>query len=190
MLVSAGPVAALCCCTYRVIVAGSPPGRLTAHRGHGLRRSSFDCRDPLRQARFWARVLVYQGRRSNPCSPASADRAAYRSGMRVTYGKLIRDRIPEIIEAGGHHPVTRVLDGQDYRAALLAKLVEEAQEAEKATADELPGELADVWEVLRALLGVLPLTWQELEALAAAKRAKRGGFDRRIFLEYTEHATS
>ena len=46
--------------------------------------------------------------------------------MRVTYNKLVRDRIPEIIESDGHHAFTRILDGQDYRAALLAKLVEEA----------------------------------------------------------------
>jgi len=83
-----------------------------------------------------------------------------------------------------------VLDRQDYRAALLAKLVEEAHEIKDAPADELRGELADIWEVLQALLGTLRLTCQELEALAAAKRTERGGFDRRIFLEYTEQAGS
>ena len=86
--------------------------------------------------------------------------------MRVTYNKLVRDRIPEIIEADAHHAFTRILDGQDYRAALLA----------------------DVWEVLQALLSTVPVTWQELDALAASKRGKRGGFDDRIFLEYTEQA--
>jgi predicted house-cleaning noncanonical NTP pyrophosphatase (MazG superfamily) len=111
---------------------------------------------------------------------------AYRSDMRVMYNKLIRDRVPEIIEADGHHPVTRVLSGQDYRAALLAKLVEEAREAQDASPDELPGELADVWEVLQALLCMLPMTWQELETVAAAKRDTAGGFNRRLFLEYTE----
>jgi predicted house-cleaning noncanonical NTP pyrophosphatase (MazG superfamily) len=48
--------------------------------------------------------------------------------MRVTDNKLVRDRIPEIIESDGHNAFTRILDGQDYRAALLAKLVEEARE--------------------------------------------------------------
>ena len=43
-------------------------------------------------------------------------------------------------------------------------------------------------EVFQALLAALPLTHRELEALAAAKRDKRGGFDGRIFLEYTEQA--
>jgi len=108
--------------------------------------------------------------------------------MRVTYNKLVRDRIPEIIEANGHHAVTHVVDGQDYREALLAKLVEEAREAESSPADELPGELADVWEVLQALLKTLTMTTSELEELAAAKRTKRGGFGGRVFLEYTEEA--
>jgi predicted house-cleaning noncanonical NTP pyrophosphatase (MazG superfamily) len=108
--------------------------------------------------------------------------------MRVPYNKLVRDRIPEMIEADGHHAVTRILDRRSYRAALLAKLGEEAREAQGASADELPGELADVWEVLQALLSTLPMTWQELQALAASKRAERGGFKERIFLEYTEQA--
>jgi predicted house-cleaning noncanonical NTP pyrophosphatase (MazG superfamily) len=113
---------------------------------------------------------------------------AYRSGMRVTYNKLIRDRIPEIIEANGHRAVTRVLKEEDYRAALLAKLVEEAREAETAPDDELADELADVWEVFQALVAALPLAQYEIEALAAAKRGKRGGFGSRILLEYTEQA--
>jgi predicted house-cleaning noncanonical NTP pyrophosphatase (MazG superfamily) len=107
-------------------------------------------------------------------------------GMRVTYNKLVRDRIPEIIKADGHDAVTHVLDGRDYRAALLAKLVEEAREAQSASADELSNELADVWEVIHALLATLPMTWHELEVLAVRKRGERGGFNDRIFLEYTE----
>jgi predicted house-cleaning noncanonical NTP pyrophosphatase (MazG superfamily) len=108
--------------------------------------------------------------------------------MRVDYNKLVRDRIPEIIEADGHHAVTRLVEGQEYREALLAKLVEEAREAKSSPADELPGELADVWEVLQALLKTLTVTASELEQLAAVKRSKRGGFGGRVFLEYTEEA--
>jgi predicted house-cleaning noncanonical NTP pyrophosphatase (MazG superfamily) len=89
------------------------------------------------------------------------------------------------VRARARHPGTRHLAG---RAALLAKLVEEAREAENAPDDELAGELADVWEVFQTLLATLPLTRHELEALAAAKPDKRGGFDGRIYLEYTEQA--
>jgi predicted house-cleaning noncanonical NTP pyrophosphatase (MazG superfamily) len=108
--------------------------------------------------------------------------------MRVAYNKLIRDRIPQIIEAGGHHPVTHVLDEDSYHAALLAKLVEEAQEASSAAADELPSELVDVVEVLQALAVTVKITWDELLSLAADKRSQRGGFEQRLFLEYVEEA--
>jgi predicted house-cleaning noncanonical NTP pyrophosphatase (MazG superfamily) len=108
--------------------------------------------------------------------------------MRVDYNKLVRDRIPEIVEADGHHAVTRLVEGQEYREALLSKLVEEAREAETAPPDELPEELADVWEVLQTLLKTLTMTENELAELAAVKRSKRGGFAGRVFLEYTEEA--
>jgi predicted house-cleaning noncanonical NTP pyrophosphatase (MazG superfamily) len=106
--------------------------------------------------------------------------------MPVVYRKLVRDRIPEIIQAEGRHPVTRVLDDAGYRQALLAKLIEEAREASHATADDLPGELADVLEVLRALTTTTGISWPQLLALAEDKRSRRGGFGRRIFLESVE----
>jgi predicted house-cleaning noncanonical NTP pyrophosphatase (MazG superfamily) len=116
-------------------------------------------------------------------------RLHYVAGMRVPHNKLVRDRIPEIIQAAGGHPLTRVLDDTSYRAALLAKLVEEAQEANHAIAADLPGELADVLEVLQALTAMAGLAWSQLLALAAEKRSSRGGFQDRIFLEYVDSAT-
>jgi predicted house-cleaning noncanonical NTP pyrophosphatase (MazG superfamily) len=106
--------------------------------------------------------------------------------MPVPYRKLVRDRIPEIIQSDGRHPVTRVLDDVSYRAALLSKLVEEAQEARNAAAAGLPEELADVLEVLRALTAAAGMSWTQLLGLADDKRSRRGGFAKRIFLESVE----
>ena len=106
--------------------------------------------------------------------------------MRVVYNKLIRDQIPEIIEAAGHQPVTRVLDKHSYTEALLAKLLEEAREAQAAPVQQLAGELADVLEVLRSLASTLGETWEQILDLAAAKRSQRGGFERRLLLEYVD----
>ena len=106
--------------------------------------------------------------------------------MRLDYYKLVRDGIPRIIEAGGGHPVTRVLDQVGYLAALRAKLVEEAEEARAAPDGQLGSELADVLEVLRALAAAHGMSWEDVVAEAARKRDERGGFDRRIFLEYVE----
>jgi predicted house-cleaning noncanonical NTP pyrophosphatase (MazG superfamily) len=73
-----------------------------------------------------------------------------------------------------------------YRTALLAKLAEETHEAQQATADDLPAELADVLEVLQALTAALGLTWEQLQELADDKRARRGGFQQRLFLDYVD----
>jgi predicted house-cleaning noncanonical NTP pyrophosphatase (MazG superfamily) len=104
--------------------------------------------------------------------------------VRVHHNKLVRDRIPDIIEAEGSTAVTRVLDDQEYRHALMAKLIEETNEARDASPHDLPAELADVLEVLRALAELSGLGWDELVRLADEKRAERGGFTARIFLHH------
>ena len=108
--------------------------------------------------------------------------------MRVAYHKLVRDEIPRIIEADGGQPVTRVLDHAGYRAALRAKLLEEAHEAQAAPDGQLASELADVLEVLRALATAHDMSWEDVVSEAGRKRAERGGFDKRIFLEYVDQA--
>jgi predicted house-cleaning noncanonical NTP pyrophosphatase (MazG superfamily) len=105
--------------------------------------------------------------------------------MPVVFRTLVRDRIPEIIQSEGRRPVTRVVDEAIYRKALLAKLTEQAQKASHA-ADDLPGELADVLEVLRALTVTTGMAWPRVHALGDDKRSRRGGFTRRIFLESVE----
>jgi predicted house-cleaning noncanonical NTP pyrophosphatase (MazG superfamily) len=106
--------------------------------------------------------------------------------MRVAYYKLVRDQIPDIIAAAGSQPSTRVLDHASYRSALRSKLLEEAREAEAAPDDQLASELADVLEVLRALAKAHDMEWEDIEVQAKRKRAERGGFDRRIFLEHVD----
>jgi len=106
--------------------------------------------------------------------------------MRVSYHKLVRDQIPAIIAADGHQPVTRILDQASYEAALRAKLLEEAHEAQAAPDGQLASELADVLEVLQALAVAHDMGWEDIVSEAGRKRAERGGFDHRIFLEYVD----
>ena len=108
--------------------------------------------------------------------------------MRVAYNKLVRDQIPDIIAAAGSQPSTCVPDQASYQRALRSKLLEEAQEAEAAADEQLAGELADVLEVLKALAKAHGLAWEGIELQATRKRAERGGFDRRIFLEHVDQA--
>lgn len=100
-------------------------------------------------------------------------------------GKLVRDRIPEIIKGSGGQPVTRVLGQAERFPALLLKLQEESDELRTAGSPSEQGEeLADVLEVLKALASELRQPWDEIEATAAEKRAERGGFDDGIWLHF------
>lgn len=98
------------------------------------------------------------------------------------FNKLVRDRIPEIIEKNGETAVTRTLGAEEYRAALLQKLEEEVAECRENPCAE---ELADIQEVILALAADLGVTPEELEAVRAEKAQKRGGFAKRTFLEST-----
>ncbi len=108
--------------------------------------------------------------------------------MRVAHHKLVRDQIPEIIAAAGRQPVTRVLDQAGYQAALRTKLLEEAHEAQAAPDGQLASELAYVLEVLKALAAAHDMSWEDVVLEADRKRAERGSFGKRIFLEYVDQA--
>ena len=91
-------------------------------------------------------------------------------------GKLVRDRIPEIIAAAGRQPVVRRLGRAELRPALLAKLAEESAELAAAEGDDVVGELADVLEVVRALAAEAGVDWATVEEAASAKATERGAF--------------
>ena len=99
--------------------------------------------------------------------------------MKTTYHKLVRDRIPEIIEAGGGQRRTAILSDDEYLAMLDAKLDEELAEYHR---DQNIEELADLLEVICAAAAARGYTFEELEAVRAEKAEKRGGFARKILL--------
>lgn len=101
-------------------------------------------------------------------------------------GKLVRDKIPDLICASGRVPDVRVLDDAAYRSALHDKLLEEAAELRGAmTNDEVVAELADVLEVLAAMAALHGLSFEGLVVAADYKRSERGGFARRLWLSTT-----
>ena len=97
----------------------------------------------------------------------------------ITYNKLVRDRIPEIIEANGNTCVTEVLSDEAYLAMLDAKLTEELAEYH---ADGNPEELADLLEVIYAAAHARGVTAESLDRIRSEKAAKRGGFGKKILL--------
>ena len=107
--------------------------------------------------------------------------------MRIDYDKLIRDRIPEIMDRDGVRYEVDELESDAYREALAAKVVEEAEELRAASArEDVVKELADVLEVLEAVMRVEGIDMGEVRSVQAARREARGGFERRLRLRWTE----
>ena len=96
------------------------------------------------------------------------------------YHKLVRDRIPEIIEASGKSCVTEILSDADYLELLDAKLDEELAEYHK---DQNIEELADLLEVIYAAAKARGYTLEQLEVVRAEKACKRGAFEKKILLK-------
>jgi predicted house-cleaning noncanonical NTP pyrophosphatase (MazG superfamily) len=98
-------------------------------------------------------------------------------------GKLVRDRIPDIIREAGGDPTTTLLEDEDYTEALRLKLLEEVEELLAAPAEKRIEEVADVVEVLEAMVQDYGLDWDEVEAAGLRKRHERGGFEGRVWLD-------
>lgn len=96
-----------------------------------------------------------------------------------SYNKLVRDKIPEIIKADGKECETRVLDDKEYLLSLSKKLDEELREYYET---ESIDELADMVEVIFAIVRQCGISIKEFEKLRLSKRQKRGGFDQKLFL--------
>jgi len=103
------------------------------------------------------------------------------------YNKLVRDKIPQIIEASGKTCEVLILDDTAYEEALKTKLLEEIEEVQAAKGDdELIEELADLYEVLSSLVAAKGVSEEQFLKIVKAKNEKRGGFRDKVFLESVE----
>jgi len=102
----------------------------------------------------------------------------------VSHGKLVRDKIPQIIRSKGQEPVIYTADTEEYCVRLRDKLREEVEEY--LASDNDREELADILEVLYALAGQAGTDQQQLEKLRAAKAEERGAFADRIIWFYNQ----
>lgn len=104
--------------------------------------------------------------------------------MEKIYNKLVRDNIPQIISNDSRIPITRILNNEDYKNALEKKLLEEYNEVlVTKTTEERIEELSDMLEVIQSLAILENRTLDDVLEVARVKRLKRGGFDKKIFLE-------
>ena len=98
------------------------------------------------------------------------------------YDKLVRDRIPEIIERSGNHCEVEVVSNEVALEYLYKKLNEEVSELLE---DKNLEEIADVVEVLFAIGKKYGYSEEDILSKRAEKKAKSGVFDDNIVLKKT-----
>lgn len=117
--------------------------------------------------------------------------------MRKIYNKLIRDKMVDIYE----HDVQNKISASDFKVRYMEppetlerlkdKLLEESQEVfeayNKEDKTDLKEELADVIEVIDAILYHNKISLEEVLKIRDLKRAKKGGFEKGVFLEYIDY---
>ena len=104
--------------------------------------------------------------------------------MRYTYNKLVRDKIPENIDKKeGRKSKYRILNDKVYLEELNKKVIEEANEFVEDNSAE---ELGDLFEVLKTIMDIKGYSVQKIEEVMKYKRAEKGAFKNKIFLEYVD----
>ncbi|MFD2444096.1 phosphoribosyl-ATP pyrophosphohydrolase [Bacillus sp. CGMCC 1.16607] len=107
------------------------------------------------------------------------------------YNKLVRDRIPDVIESTGKRFSTRILNDKEYITELKKKSFEELEEYVKTENNEdAIEELADLLEIIHALAEVHGSSIEKVEEVRKVKEEKRGGFKEKIFLIEVEDEQS
>lgn len=108
--------------------------------------------------------------------------------MKHIYNKLVRDNIPVIISKEHKTAKIQILNDDDYLKYLKLKLIEESKEVNTSQNNvELKNELADILEVIEALLNFSQISLQDVLEIKEKKALKNGKFNNRIFLEQVEN---
>ena len=99
---------------------------------------------------------------------------------KVTYNKLVRDKIPAIIEKNGKKAVWERLPDDEYIRLLNAEFL---REVNNYVENESPETLADIGEVMHAILAFKGITVAEFQEMRLKNLEERGGFTDRVFLK-------
>ena len=100
----------------------------------------------------------------------------------MSYNKLVRDKIPDIIKNNGEEPIIRVLSNDEFKIELEKKLKEELEEALLSSGTDRIEELADMLEVMISLAKLENKKLTDIIDTCDKKREKRGGFQKRLYL--------
>lgn len=99
--------------------------------------------------------------------------------MLQSFNKLVRDKIPDIISSSNRRCTVKTLADDEYQLMLDAKLNEELSEYLQSKSLE---ELADLFEVIHAIVIAKGYSWKEFMDIRQKKLEERGGFEKRLLL--------
>ena len=103
--------------------------------------------------------------------------------MKKEYNKLVRDRIPEIIEEAGKNAQVFQVSGKTLQTYAFEKLREEVEEF---IANPCAEEVADLMEILNFICHRSGIRDTTILAETLAKRVSRGGFEQGFVLDWVE----
>lgn len=117
--------------------------------------------------------------------------------MRIFYKKLVRDKMIDIYKHDVENKLTasdysvRYMEREETLERLKDKLLEEVKEVFEAYGEKdkthLKEEIADVIEVIDAILYHNNIELKEVLSIRDAKKAKKGGFEKGVFLESIDY---
>jgi len=101
--------------------------------------------------------------------------------MKKMYNKLVRDKIPQIIEEAGKSCICHTVEGDILKTYAKKKLREEIEEFLE---DPCPEEAGDVMEIFHFLCDLYDIKDSQVMASSTAKRVTRGGFNEGLVLSW------
>ena len=100
--------------------------------------------------------------------------------MKYIYNKLVRDKIPENINSiKGKKCNYKILNDKEYLQELDKKIFEEAHEFIEEHSIE---ELADLMEVIFAIMKARNISMEDVENARKIKNSKKGSFNDKVYL--------
>ena len=105
-------------------------------------------------------------------------------GTVLKYNKLIRDRIPELIEQSNRKAITHVADDDEYWGKLKEKLEEEVDEFIETDKEK---ELADILEIIYTICDFKKIDKKDLEKLRKQRSEERGPFKLKLILDKVQY---